>query len=527
MTLRTRLALLTSAAVVCAVVLSAAVSYKLVRDQLYQQVDDSLRSRVSELTSFDVGFGPNVAGGQKQIKIVTPGNSGSQSGNVTCRTQAQAITTTPPAQASQCGFVTNSDGPQISGGEVTAGSAAGGGPVIAVGIPNTSLGAAGSYTQIITTTGKTVLAPGETNTLPITATDIAVAKGKTPITLRTGTVDGTRIRIATAQMPGAVGPNGAAVAVMVARPLDETESVLANLRELLFLIGAAGALLAAVLGIVVARTTLKPVRRLIAATDHVADTRDLSKRIAVRGGSELDHLAMSFNSMLGALERSETSQRQLVADASHELRTPLTSLRTNVEVLAHGRLPVAERKRVITSVLGQIERLSGLVTGLIDLARGTEPVSEQADVALADVVELVVAAARTHWPELTFTATTDGSVVHGDPVRLERAISNLVDNAAKWSPPQGLVDIVVDHGEIRVADQGPGVAAADRPRIFDRFWRSPSARKMPGSGIGLAIVQQVAEAHAGGVTVEDAEGGGALFTLRLPIVDSSKILTKS
>jgi two-component system sensor histidine kinase MprB len=307
------------------------------------------------------------------------------------------------------------------------------------------------------------------------------------------------------------------LAVMVARPLDETDSVLANLRAMLLVIAVAGIALAAGLGIIVARTTMRPVRRLIAATEHVAGTRDLTHRIDVHGGSELDRLAASFNRMLEALDRSEENQRQLVADASHELRTPLTSLRTNIEVLSHDRrMPAAERRRLLDSVEGQIGRLSGLVTGLIELARGNDLINTETDVSLAAVVEMVAATARSHWPKLTFMVTADDTAVRGDGMRLERAIGNLVDNAAKWSAEDGRVEITVERGEVRVRDHGPGVAPADRQHVFDRFWRAPSARQMPGSGLGLAIVRQVAQAHGGEADVDGAAGGGALFTFRLP-----------
>lgn len=496
MSLRARLAMLTSAAVACAVVIGAIVTYGVVHDLLYQQVDDSLRSRVAELTSLPVGFGAGATSGSNQIQILDPSQS---SLPPTCTT-----TRIPSPSASPA--CTPKTKPGIATGS--------GGQVIAIGVPVTALGAAGSYTQFVTTQGATVLSPGENQPLPVTPTDIAVANGQAGITLRTDTVNGTPVRIATAQMTGGL-------AVMVARPLDETESVLANLRQLLFLIGVAGVVLAAGLGVLVARATMRPVRRLIAATDHVAGTRDLTRRIHVKGGSELDHLAMSFNRMLEALERSETVQRQLVADASHELRTPLTSLRTNIEVLAHDRrMPAPDRKRLLASVVGQLERLTDLVTGLIDLARGSEPVDAQADIALEDVVDLVVGNARDHWPKLTFAVITDGSTVHGDAALLERAVGNLVDNAAKWSPAGGTVDVSVEHGEVRVRDHGPGVAAAERGRVFDRFWRSPTARQMPGSGLGLAIVRQVAQAHNGEVTVEAADGGGALFMMRLPLSNS-------
>ena len=444
------------------------------------------------------GFGGGSISGAGQIQIVSGGGVSQQNGPCP-----------QPGDTSQCSVSTRS-GPGFAGLST--------GNVIAVGVPSTALGAAGGYTQFVDAQGTRVLSPGESQRLPVTAADLAVARGQSALTLRTEEVKGVAVRVATA-------PMASGLAVMVARPLDETESVLGNLRNLLLLICAAGVALAAGLGIVVARTTMRPVRRLIAATEHVAGTRDLTRRIDVRGGSELDKLAGSFNRMLEALDLSEATQRQLVADASHELRTPLTSLRTNIEVLAQARrMPAPERRRLLASVEGQIERLANLVTGLIDLARGSEPVNAQGDVVLSDVVAQVGAGARAHWPDLAFAISADDSVVHGDAIRLERAISNLVDNAAKWSPAAGTVEVSVARGAVRVRDHGPGVAPADTARVFDRFWRAPAARQMPGSGLGLAIVRQIAQAHRGVVTVDQADGGGAVFVLRLPLAGSSGVL---
>jgi two-component system sensor histidine kinase MprB len=514
MSLRTRLAILTGATVACAVVIAAIISYSVVRNQLYQQIDESLRTRVSELTSLQIGGSSGgTAQAANQIEIVT-GSGTHQSacdltatGPVSCPDKAGPL---PPSGGVSCTATNGHKQCTYSGPPLPAAGA-----VVALGVPDTTLGAAGGYTQFVSSHGTKVLSPGENGPLPVTTADLAVAKGRAQTTLRTQSVKGTIVRIATAQMaPG--------IAVMVARPLDETDSVLANLRELLFFIAVAGIALAAGLGIVVARTTLRPVRRLIAATEHVAGTRDLTHRIEVDGGSELNTLAASFNRMLEALDRSEETQRQLVADASHELRTPLTSLRTNIEVLSQDRrMPAAERRRLLGSVEGQIGRLSGLVTGLIELARGNDPINAETRVPLADVLEMVVATARSHWPKLTFMVTADDTAVRGDGMRLERAIGNLVDNAAKWSPADGRIEITLERGEVRVRDHGPGVAPADREHVFDRFWRAPSARQMPGSGLGLAIVRQVAQTHSGDVHVHDAVGGGAVFILRIPPVSSA------
>jgi two-component system sensor histidine kinase MprB len=220
--------------------------------------------------------------------------------------------------------------------------------------------------------------------------------------------------------------------------------------------------------------------------------------------------------MLGALEESTAAQRQLVADASHELRTPLTSLRTNFEVLMSDReLEPDERRRLLDDVVEQIGEMTTLIAELIELARGDKLPSEPEDVRLDLVAQEAVERTRRDRPGVTFNTDLRESVVRGVPASLERAISNVLDNAAKWSPAGGEVDVRVDDGTVTVRDHGPGIDDADLPYVFDRFYRSASARTMPGSGLGLAIVRQVAEAHGGAVVAERADGGGTQITLRL------------
>jgi two-component system sensor histidine kinase MprB len=220
--------------------------------------------------------------------------------------------------------------------------------------------------------------------------------------------------------------------------------------------------------------------------------------------------------MLGALEESTNAQRQLVADASHELRTPLTSLRTNFEVLMSDReLDPDERRRLLDDVVEQIGEMTALIAELIELARGDQLPGEPEDVRLDLLAAGAVERVRRDRPGVTFNTELRESVVRGVPASLERAIGNVLDNAAKWSPPGAEVDVGVVDGTVTVRDQGPGIADEDLPHVFDRFYRSSSARTLPGSGLGLAIVRQVAEAHGGSVVAERAEGGGTLITLRL------------
>jgi two-component system, OmpR family, sensor histidine kinase MprB len=375
--------------------------------------------------------------------------------------------------------------------------------------PKGELGAAAGYPQIVTDDGRRLRPPGETAALPVGPEVREVAAGERDEFYDDAHVEGTHIRYITV-------PYGPAFALQLARPLTEVDESLDTIRTLLFLISLSGIGAAAALGLVVTGAALRPVRRLTEATERVTETGDLSERIDTKGRDELSRLAASFNSMLGALEDSTRAQRQLVMDASHELRTPLTSLRTNIEVLADGRrLPSEERKRLMCDVVEQLDELTTLIGELMVLARGEQPPAEPEDVRLDLLTADTVARMGRNRPEVTFETDLEESVVHGVPATIERAVGNLLDNAAKWSPPGGEVEVVVRDGELSVRDHGPGIDENDLPHVFDRFYRAPSARGMPGSGLGLAIVQQVAEAHGGEVVAERAEGGGTKVTLRL------------
>jgi len=226
--------------------------------------------------------------------------------------------------------------------------------------------------------------------------------------------------------------------------------------------------------------------------------------------------------MLAALEESSRAQRQLVADASHELRTPLTSLRTNIEVLARGdELAKADRERLLEDVVEQIGEMTSLIGELIELARGERGEEAPEDVRLDLIAEGAVERARRNRPNVSFTTDFEEATVYGAPSTIERAVANLLDNAAKWSPPGGEVEVGVRAGEVSVRDHGPGIAEEDLPYVFDRFYRARTARGLPGSGLGLAIVKQVADAHGGQVLAERAEGGGTRMRLRFNGRDGS------
>jgi two-component system sensor histidine kinase MprB len=307
------------------------------------------------------------------------------------------------------------------------------------------------------------------------------------------------------------------LAVQTAQSVEDVDDAIGRLGLVLGVVGLGGVGLAGGLGLMVTRTATRPVRELSETAEHVARTRDLSRRIDASGDDELSRLAASFNTMLGALERSMRAQRQLVADASHELRTPLTSLRTNVEVLAgaNGSLPPPERAAMLRSVVGQLEELTVLVEDLVDLARDGEREQELEPVRLDLLVADTIARARRLHPGREIRAELEETLVTGSPRRLDRAVSNLLDNAEKWSPPDEAIEVTLRDGRLVVRDRGPGFTDDDLPRVFDRFYRARSARGLPGSGLGLAIVRHVAEAHGGRVAARNAADGGAELSLVL------------
>jgi two-component system sensor histidine kinase MprB len=374
-----------------------------------------------------------------------------------------------------------------------------------------NLGGAPGYPQGLTAGGEGLLPPGAPVPLPIDGRDREVAQGEAGAFLRDATVRDTHVRMITFPVNG-----GDVQAVQIVRPLTEVDHTLGRVKNWLILIAGGGIAIAAALGLLVSRAALAPVRRLTNATETVRETGDLSQRIEATGRDELTRLAASFNEMLAALEESTRAQRQLVADASHELRTPLTSLRTNIEVLASDRkLPPGERERLLHDVVEQLGEMTTLIAELMDLARGEQHTAEPEEVRLDLLAADAVERTRRNRPGVEFVTDLKESVVHGVPSSIERALANLLDNAAKWSPPGASVEVAVGDGSVTVRDHGPGIDDADLPYVFDRFYRARSARGMPGSGLGLAIVRQVAQAHGGNVVAEPAEGGGTRVVLRL------------
>ena len=351
--------------------------------------------------------------------------------------------------------------------------------------------------------------------VPIGNSELAVAQGLSDMSLRT--VDDQRVLSQRTQ-------DGSTI--VIAQRLSPTGAVLDRLAWVLLVVGACGVLLAAGAGMAVGRTGLRPIARLTAAAERVARTDDLTP-IPVTGDDELARLTESFNTMLRALAESRERQGRLVADAGHELRTPLTSLRTNMELLiASGRpgapaIPEDDMAELRSDVVAQIQELSTLVGDLVDLAREDAPETVYERVDFADAVERSLERVRRRRNEIDFDATVEPWFVYGDQAGLSRAILNVLDNAAKWSPTGGKVHIVsrrIGDGlmELTVDDAGPGIPEEDRELVFERFYRSTASRSMPGSGLGLAIVRQVVVKHGGTISVEESDRGGALVRIVLP-----------
>ena len=460
MSFRRRVILSSAAAVAVAILIASVIVYVAVRAELRSQVDEDLRDDASGAFSFRV-----------------------------------------PAPASD-------EEARLPGVEPTVQPLPGDQELI---LPAGPLGTPEAYAQLVTSGGDVVRPEDSPIDLPNTPAAREVASGDREAFFADETVDGLHLRVYTSQV-------GSGEAIQVARPLDEVDATLGRLLLVLGLVSGGGVALAAGLGVIVSRAALAPVARLSQVAERVAETRDLSRRIEAGGGDELATLARSFNRMLGELERSVEAQRQLVADASHELRTPLTSLRTNIEILGRSDgLDPDERARMMASVVAQLDELTVLVGDLVDLARDAAQDEEQQELRLDLLVEDMTERARRHRPEVRFEFTGQPCTVLGYPAALERAVFNLLDNGAKWSPESGRVEVrVTTAGEVTVRDHGPGIPAEDLPHVFDRFYRAASARGMPGSGLGLAIVRQIAEAHGGSVAAEPAPGGGALLRLEVP-----------
>ena len=445
------------------------------------------------------------------------------------RERARPFTQPPPGGA-VVGVQGGAEGPgpqPLFGGEPPPGGpgAAGGeGGPAPEGLPSSvqpaPFGGASGFVQFVNANGA-VRVPGGQGPAPVaiptTARDRSIARRGSGSALTDRTVRGMKLRVLTQGLDRAgVGRRGA---VMVARPLGEVDSELDRLVLILAIVGAVGIALAAGLGALVARVALAPVRRFTTRTETLTEegalrgtSLDLSQRLQVEGTDELGRLADSFNRTLDALERSVQSQRRLVADAGHELRTPIASLRANIQVLGEAqRLPAAEQESLRKDIVGELDELTALVADVVELARGTSSEGRQADDVRLDAIVAAAIEKAARRGGVRFEQQLEPTVVTGQAERIDRAVNNLLENARKWSPDGGLVEVALRDGVLSVRDHGPGFDEQDVAHVFDRFYRADGARGLPGSGLGLAIVRQAAEACGGYAEAGNADGGGALL----------------
>ena len=340
------------------------------------------------------------------------------------------------------------------------------------------------------------------------------------------TVNGTHIRVLVTGL-------GARGALAVAQSLEQVHKTLSNQLLLLVLIAAGGIALAAVLAVLVARTAVAPIQRFTRQAERIAahPERLEHERVEELGRDELTRLARSFNNTLDALDRSVQSQRNLVADASHELRTPIATIRANLQLMRdEALLSPEDREALRADVIEELDELTALVADVVELARGGRPGAEAGDVRLDSIIADALERARRRAPGVQFEEELEPTLVRGEGDRLARAVINLLDNAGKWSPEGGVVEVSLHDAVLTVRDHGPGFSEEDLPHVFDRFYRARTARAKPGSGLGLAIVRQAAEAHGGFVEAANAPGGGALMRISfgppVPLEDPAGVVSR-
>ncbi len=365
------------------------------------------------------------------------------------------------------------------------------------------------YVQLVSPSGSVCLASGETTKLPVDGSVTALSRSGSGRYFSDVKLGSTHLRVLN-QGAGKYG------AVQVALPLTQVDDALSHQLLLLVIIAAAGIALAALLGLVVARTALAPIARFTRQTETIAANPDRldSERIDVRGGGELGRLAETFNNTLDALERSVQAQRNLVADASHELRTPIATIRANLQLMRDEELlSVSDREALRRDVIDELDELTALVGDVVELARGAKLGAEPAEVRVDQIASAAVERTRRRAPTLTVSASLEPTLVHGEGDRIARAVANLLDNAAKYGQSGGAIEVNLAAGTLTVRDHGPGFHEEDLPFVFDRFHRARDARSQPGSGLGLAIVRQAADAHGGFVRASNAPGGGALLEI--------------
>ncbi|MGA4506860.1 ATP-binding protein [Propionibacteriaceae bacterium G1746] len=358
--------------------------------------------------------------------------------------------------------------------------------------------------------------PGVSTIITPGPQEIAAARTQLPSANRTLTTgSGVQFRVATVPFTA----DGQSYALVVARPLDSTHATLRNLWWVLLAVGLVGMVSVSAGAWWVSRQTLAPIRQLSNAVARITETDELTP-IQSASTDDLGNLTESFNTMLNSLSSSRERQKRLIADAGHELRTPLTSMRTNVELLVADEnrhmLPDGARAEILHDIAAQLGEFTSLVGDLVQLSREDKATAAPEALDFAEVVKAAIVRARRRGPNLRFDVELDPLFIMGESDTLERAVTNLLDNAVKFSPPGGTIRVHLEGDVLRISDEGPGIPDDDLPHVFDRFFRSDKARSTPGTGLGLSIVAHTVEAHGGWVTAGHAAEGGAEFTVHLP-----------
>jgi two-component system, OmpR family, sensor histidine kinase MprB len=481
--LRVRLGIAAGVAVAVAVIAVAVSSYAGTRSQLRSQVDRSLTGLAGGILGPGGGRGgPDGFGGPGG-----PGGPGQGGG--------------PGASGSGFGF----RGQRFGGEPAGVGDEG-------LGLdqrPVTPYGGARGITAVIHSDGTVYVPAGQSYRIPVNTRMKALAKSGRGRFFADERAKGTHLRV----LITGISSRGA---LAVALPLTEVDRTLSRELLLIGLIAAGGIALAALLGLLVARTALAPIARFTRQAEAIADRPDRleHERLQVSGRDELARLGRTFNTTLDALEASIAAQRNLVADASHELRTPIATIRANLQLMRdEALLSPEDREALRTDMIDELDELTQLVGDVVELARGSKATQAPGDVDLEAIVRAALDRARRRAPTLGFDATLEPAIVHGEGDRIARAVNNVLDNASKWSPPAGAVEVELKDGTLSVRDHGPGFHEEDLPLVFDRFHRARDARSKPGSGLGLAIVRQATEAHGGFAEAGNAPGGGALIRL--------------
>jgi two-component system, OmpR family, sensor histidine kinase MprB len=478
MSLRARMGIAAGVAVALAVIAVTVSAYAGTRSELQGQIDSSLRT-ITQHYVHPANPGNGPVGGQ------FPGAGRPGAGGF-------------PGGGGQGTVFHSGPGHDCAGGLAINGPTA------------PAFGGAAGFVQLISPNGMICRGTGEEKLeIPADPRAVALAKSGAGQYFTDETVDGDHIRVLVTGVPG----HGA---LEVALPLADVDHTLSHELLLMLIIAAAGIALAALLGILVSRTALAPIARFTSQTEAIAaqPERIETERLQIAGDDELARLGRTFNATLDALERSVAAQRNLVADASHELRTPIASIRANLQLLRdEALLPEADRDALREDMIDELDELTALVGDVVELARGSRPSGAVGDVRIDQIVASIVERTRRRAPELRIEATIEPTLVRGEGDRIARAITNVLDNARKWSPAGGTVEIELHGGTLSVRDHGPGFHDEDLPFVFDRFHRASDARSKPGSGLGLAIVRQAAEAHGGFAEAANAPGGGAVLRL--------------